>query len=386
MPMSTLAPRPDQTAPRQISVWHAMSFFAWLRTVSEHRFRIQPARIPLAGLITLTTLGQSLLGLTERALFGRAVARTVIDPPPVFILGHWRSGTTLLHELLGADPRHTCPTNYQCFCPQHFLLSSCFLKPVLRAITPAQRPQDNMDFDLDLPQEDECALNVLGASATYRGMAFACEPCLRMEEFDVELQEPGLRRRWEAALGRFLQKVYYARPGRLIIKSPPHTFRVPTLLRLFPEARFVYLRRNPYRVFLSTMNLWRSVAQLYSLQAREFRGLENYVLDVFEQMDATFERTRGLIPPGRLHELSFEQVVRDPVETVRALYAQLELGDFSGAAPAVEAYLHSRASYRRNAYTMSPDTIRIINQRWGPIISRWGYDLQPPDAPSGTKA
>src|SRR5687768_18104609 len=47
---------------------------------------------------------------------------------------------------------------------------------------------------------------------------------------------------------------------RSILKSPPHTCRVPTLLRLFPDARFVHIVRDPYAVYPSTLHLWRILA------------------------------------------------------------------------------------------------------------------------------
>ena len=48
------------------------------------------------------------------------------------MIGHWRSGTTLLHELLVLDPRHTFPDTYACFAPNHFLVSGWWMKPCLQ--------------------------------------------------------------------------------------------------------------------------------------------------------------------------------------------------------------------------------------------------------------
>ena len=54
---------------------------------------------------------------------GTWIAHTEIHEHPIFVIGHWSSGTTLLHELLVCDPRHTYPDTYACLAPNHFLLT-----------------------------------------------------------------------------------------------------------------------------------------------------------------------------------------------------------------------------------------------------------------------
>src|SRR5436190_15005136 len=97
--------------------WHGMLTSAWLRLLARNRFQIHPLRIGLACTISFATVVNSLLHPLERLIFGRGIARTEIRKAPIFILGHWRSGTTLLHELLVLDQRHGFPTTYECLAP-----------------------------------------------------------------------------------------------------------------------------------------------------------------------------------------------------------------------------------------------------------------------------
>ena len=90
-------------------------------------------------------------------LLGRRIAQQPIKDAPIFIIGHWRSGTTLLHELMSLDERFTFPTTYECFVPNHFLISAWF-DAWLKCLLPKQRPMDNMALGWDRPQEDEFAL------------------------------------------------------------------------------------------------------------------------------------------------------------------------------------------------------------------------------------
>src|SRR5690606_16137142 len=102
--------------------WHGMLISTWLKLLVRNRFRISPTRVPMALAITFFCCGNSLTRMLQELIYGRRAEATEIKEAPVFIIGHWRSGTTMLHELLVLDERHNFPTTYQCFAPNHFLL------------------------------------------------------------------------------------------------------------------------------------------------------------------------------------------------------------------------------------------------------------------------
>jgi hypothetical protein len=89
--------------------WHGMRFGDWMQLLAENHFRVHPYRWTLAGLISCITPFNTVMSRVQRLVFGRRIDATVIQPP-LFIIGHWRSGTTFLHELLLLDERFTCPT------------------------------------------------------------------------------------------------------------------------------------------------------------------------------------------------------------------------------------------------------------------------------------
>jgi hypothetical protein len=103
--------------------WHGMTFRRWVGLVARNRFNISLTRVPTAVAISAFSLGNSVLSALQGLIYGRRIAETEIKFPPLFIVGHWRSGTTLLHELLIRDERHTYATTCQCFAPEHFLLT-----------------------------------------------------------------------------------------------------------------------------------------------------------------------------------------------------------------------------------------------------------------------
>ena len=79
--------------------WHGMDFGTWMTLLMRNRFRFAPIRTSMVTTVTIASLLNSFASVFESLLFGHAIRRTVLNEPPLFVLGHWRSGTTLLHEL-----------------------------------------------------------------------------------------------------------------------------------------------------------------------------------------------------------------------------------------------------------------------------------------------
>jgi hypothetical protein len=345
-----------------------------MRLLLRNRFAVHWRYLYVALIVTVVSLFHSLLRLVQQVWYGGRVARTPIREAPLFIIGHWRTGTTWLHELLILDERHHYPTTYECLEPNHFLLTERLITRWLRFLVPARRPMDNMAAGWDRPQEDEFALCMLGQPSPYLTIAFPNRPPQDQEYLDLEGVPPRALARWKQALRRFLQQLTYKNPKRLILKSPPHTCRIKVLLEMFPDARFVHIVRNPYVVFPSTVNLWQALYRKHGLQRPTFAGLEEHVLNTFVRLYDKLEEGRKLIAPCRFHELRYEDLIRDPVGQMRTLYERLELGGFDQVLPRLEEYLRKTAGYETNRYELSAEQHAEISRRWGEVIRRYGYD------------
>src|SRR5688572_18808039 len=90
--------------------WHGMDFFTFLRMLVRNRLAVPPIRWSMVASCLVTTTINTFCGVFEWFLFSSAVRRVKLKEPPLFVLGHWRSGTTYLHELLMLDERHQCPS------------------------------------------------------------------------------------------------------------------------------------------------------------------------------------------------------------------------------------------------------------------------------------
>ena len=353
--------------------WDGMTVWAWLLILIRNRFAMSLSRIPMVLIISLISFANSLLWLVQMILLGHKIARTPIQDDPIFVIGHWRSGTTMLHELLVLDKRHSYADTYQCFAPDHFLVSGWLLRPLVRFLLPARRPMDNMAAGWDRPQEDEFALCNMGGRSPYLTIAFPNRPPQDQEYFELDKVSPEARDLWKQHMLWFVKSLTLACSRRIVLKSPPHTFRIKVLLELFPNARFIYIIRNPYEIYPSTMNLWKRLYRDQGLQVPNYNGLQEFVLETFSRMHESFERQRELIPPSRLCEVRYEDLVKQPLEQMRAIYQQLQLGGYDEALPAFKQYFADRADYKTNRFQLSPQERAEIARRWRPYMERYGY-------------
>ena len=365
------APQHRTWAPR---VWEGSDFFAWLRLLSKNRFRVEPPYWYIAGIVSGVSFGQTLMRWFQNGLHGDRIARTAIAQPPIFVLGHWRTGTTLLHELLILDDRHTSPTTLQCFEPCNFLLTEQLFKKYGTILLPDKRPMDNMAAGWDRPQEDEFALALLGMPSTYTDFAFPNNAPMHDGSLDQSSLTPRQYETWKRTLFRFLQSVVYCDPRRLVLKSPPHTARVPALLELFPDAKFVHIVRDPQVLFASTLNLWMSMAKRHGFQTpRRTPELEAKVFREFRTIHERYEATKSLIPKGNLVEVRYEEFVKDLVGGTEHIYSELKLDGFATVRPKLETYAARSSNYETNKYELTPELKSRITAEWGDLIAKQGY-------------
>ena len=255
----------------------------------------------------------------------------------------------------------------------HFLLTERLFKRCLGLLMPATRPMDNMKLDLDRPQEDEFALCMLGAEFPYLNIAFPNNSPNTDDHLDLEAVTPASRVRWMRVFYGFLQKVAYKTGKRLVLKSPPHTARIKTLKAMFPDALFIHIVRNPYVVFPSTINLWQTLHKTQALQTPTDVELYERVLNTFVHMYDKLEAGKASLSPGQFYELTYEDLIKDPLGEMKKIYDHFGLGGFAATLPRLHEYLAANKSYETNKYKLSKAERAMVAQRWDKVIRRYGY-------------
>lgn len=358
------------------NMFSGMTLGNWLRILRVNRFRIDVPFWPRAALITLGTVPNSLIAPLERLWYGRHTARMEV-PAPLFILGTWRSGTTHLHNLFAQDPRFAYPNLYQVTCPLTFLLSERSTAWMIDKVTPKRRPQDNVKISANEPQEEDFAMCSLAGQANLMAWAFPRNTTFYQRYMTMRELSAEELSRWKVDYLLFLKKLTHKYHRPLVLKSPANTGRVATLLELFPDARFVHIHRNPYDVFRSTKHTMRTAGPWWQLQRINFADDDAINTQLIKQVKALYDsyfEQRTLIPAGRLHDICYEDLERDPIEQIRATYNALDLPDFAEVEKQLSDYLASIADYKKNLLPEMPDSLRRqVHREWKRCFEEWGY-------------
>lgn len=292
----------------------------------------------------------------------------------IVILGYWRSGTTLLHDYLALDSRFGFPSTYACMHPQHFMLTQA--AALRRPTASVRRPMDAVEISAASPQEDEFALLSLGARSPYEALLApsSLDAALKLGDPLELAQEECLQ--WQSTFEYFLRGVSLVEGYRpLILKSPPHGYRVPLLRRILPNARFVLIVRDPATVYESTVRMWRSLFELYSVGGiPPEEHTRRAVLEDRPYFESKLTAGLADLPPERLAPLRYESLVRDPMGTIEALYERLKLDGFPEVRTALAAEVSRRAGFRARNAAPPAEWHGQLRIRWRSIFEQYGYD------------
>ena len=347
----------------------------WLRLLRENGFAVSPVHFLRAAFASASVFSNSAIATIERLRFGNAIAKTDVAAP-LFVLGHWRSGTTHLHKLIGLDERFAFPNLYQVSWPHTFLSTEAASTRLTQEFLPEKRPFGNVQQSWAMPNEDELAIATLTLRSPYVGGMFPrriphYDRYLTFEDASAnELDE------WRSGFLQFLKKLSFKYQKPLVLKSPPHTARIRLLLELFPDARFVHIHRDPYTVFQSTLHMVRRTFRLTQFQRSDAVDLEARTLRIYREMHDRFFAERSLIPPDRFYELSFAELEQEPLKQVRLIYEALNLPDFEQVETRLQEYIEFTSGYRKNEFAeLTGDMRRLISTEWQRNFDEWKYPV-----------
>ena len=347
----------------------------WIRLLRENKFKISWRYVPRALFISLITALTAPFVVYEKLRYRKRIKQTEIEKPPVFIIGHWRSGTTFLHTLMIKDQKFAYVSNLIAFMPSVFISGGRIFKHILKRLLPSKRRMDNVNLGIYEPQEEEYAMANLSSMSLYHGMAFP----QNLREYSRYCSFEGLPKKklakWKKIFHRFLQKLtYYSNGKQLILKNPSNTFRIKLLLEMYPNAKFIHIYRNPFDVYLSTQKMYNEMFPYFFLQEpyTDDEG-QDFIIDLYEEMFIKYFEEKDLIPEGNLIEIKYEDFIQQPMEGLRSIYQNLNLEHFEESQQNFEAYLESVKGYKKNKHILDEKIEKKISSRWQLTLNRWGY-------------
>ena len=317
----------------------------------------------------------------ERITTDRKVTETTLQKDPIFVLGHWRSGTSFLQYLLGQDPQFGYLSKFQAIFPELFLTAEHLFKPLVKKISKSLSTRDqvkdiSVNWNWDSPSELDIAITAIGSPASpHWGHTFPNNHTYYFRKY-LFLQEASQkdRQQWKEVYDYLIKKlaVHYNNK-QILIKSPGNTARVRYLLEMYPNAKFVYIHRNPYEVYYSNIKLWNVLLDNLSFQDFDRSQLESIILDNYTNLLQSYLTDRDLIPEGNLTELRLEDLTEQPIDELSKIYDNLGLDGFYKMRPKVEAFLSQQTKGSGSNYDITDEMKKTIDKHWKFSFNEWPY-------------
>ena len=365
-PINTLRFRP-QIVP-------GMTLRLLLKSLALNNFRVDPACYSRLAFLTGMGVINSMLGCCETFFNSREIEDFEIETDPLFIVGHWRSGTTHLHNLMSLDSRFSSPTAYQASFPNHFIYSQV-ANVIFNIIAPPKRPMDDVAFSAEAPHEDEFALVASSLVSPYLKVLFPQTAPATYASVNPDNWSLDALISWKRSLSVFIKKMTLSEGGRLLFKSPPHLGRIKLLSEMYPNCQFIHIVRNPYKVFGSTKKLWKDSFAHVHLQTTSQELVQETILSWYEELFSLFERDRRVIDPKAMIEIKYEDLDAEPEKTIAYIYETLDLKNFDLVSERLNRYIESLKNYKKNSYKLSDAEKALVSTRWRNTFDQYGYEM-----------
>jgi hypothetical protein len=286
------------------------------------------SKLPLIIIVYLRYLILEPFRLGEIIIYERKIRKFPLDKI-IFVIGHWRSGTTHLQHLLSLDENHTTTSVYHFLFADNFILTEKWLKPPLNFLCRLFKIPysfQRMPLDLDLPGEIEPAMCGISSLHSYTwGHIFPKKYHYWMNKFIFHLNKKDSEE-WLEDYEYLIKKFSYASGGKImIVKSPGDTGRILDLSERFPSAKFIYLSRNKSNVINSTSYFWEVIKKEISFQKINQEEINQIIDSTYEDLIKKFNDQKHQVH-NRLNEIEFEKLIKNPIEEISKIYSIYDLG------------------------------------------------------------
>jgi len=293
---------------------------------------------------------------------------------PLFIIGHWRSGTTLLHNAICETGDVSYTTTYHGVFPNNLFFAKWLFKSIMRLLMPKERPGDGVKLSPNFPQEEEIALGNEIPHSYYYWFYFPRHTMEFAKKFLFDNTDEAKKDLWRKNYKRFVHRCEANRNGRFFIsKNPPNTFRIEELLRMYPSAKFVFIHRDPYDVFLSCRRFFWETIQGIQLQKIPEQEFDRNTLVVYKKMMEKYNETKQLIPKDQLYELSYTELIGNPMGQIKNINTALSLGFDEDKLNHVSKYIDKHRGHVVKKYQYNREDITLVNSNWTPFLTELGY-------------
>lgn len=335
----------------------------FFKLIVRNGITILPVYLLKVIVILQAGIWSSIFSRKDRKLYKKEIVNTKIPDNPIIIVGHWRTGSTFLHQLLNVDKQVITASLIKASIPDSFITSRKSFEPVMSRFLKGNRPMDQVRLGVDEPLEDEYALFRLSTVSPLEKLVFPKRNqgyfLNDYEDFipagkDLEI--------WKSDFLRFYKKLCYRKNGILVIKNPFHSLRISLLKELFPNARFVHIKRHPYKVIPSTIKMWNIVAEQNALKRHWQSPSVEEVSEFYNNMLNVLERDFVAIEDNRKMEVEFGELESDPEGIIKKIYNRFGIDLTKGYEYELKKFLDGLKGYKKNVYSINEDSKQIIDR------------------------
>jgi hypothetical protein len=247
----------------------------------------------------------------------------------------------------------------------------------MRLFIPRKRHGDNVELDVNYPQEEEFAIGSKHELSYYYFWFF---PEKWKEYYEKYIRFEGIKdkqkRKWQKDYRIVILKALQnTRKQVFLSKNPPNTGRIKQLLETFPDAKFIHIHRNPVKVFLSTRHFLHKMLPALQFHSLSDQESDEAIFNIYKMMMDRYFQERELIPQDNFIEVSFEDLEQKPLENLQKVYADLELKGYEEAIPAFEVFLNSSKGYKKNVHKISRSTLDRVISEWNFVMKEYNYKI-----------
>jgi len=303
----------------------------------------------------------------EKAVYNDLLQKHKLPDDPIIIIGHWRTGSTFLHQLLALDPNLVTTNIFQGSIPDSFLTSRKSYEPIMGRALKGTRPMDQVKLSMDEPLEDEYALFRLCSYSPLERLVFPKDKTYFLKYDPGFLPQGKKLEEWKNAVTHFYKKLTINNNRTILIKNPFHSFRIEILNQIFPNARYVHIIRHPHKVVPSTIRMWDIVGTQNAMNTRWKTPTIKEVSELLNEMLLKINQDVKKLPANKYYEIKFEDLEKNPVQNIKTLYQHLGVQFSEEFEEQLNQFLISVKGYQKNKYSIPEGERLEINN----ILKAW---------------
>ena len=316
----------------------------------------------------------SFFSWVEKARYLKILKNSPVPEDPIFIIGHWRTGSTFLHQLMNLDPDLCTPSLFQVAMPDSFLVSYPYYRPIFKQVVSEHRPMDQVKIGMDEPQEDEYAIYRMTNFSPLENLVFPKSASYFLNHGSPFLPSGDQLVKWKKDVKEYFKKLHLKNGKRIVSKNPFNSFRIKVLYEMFPKARFIHIVRHPNCVVPSTIHMWNILRTQNSMNGNGSHPDFSEVVGVLKNLIETIEKDCKGLPAGTMVQIRFEDLETSPVEALKGVYRELGLPFSEMFQDRIKEFMLQNKAYKKNIFSLTEEEKSVIAREMENQIKSCNYD------------